>query len=202
VRIMDFNFIGLLLGSAWASGVNVYLTIAGLGIAQRLQWVDLPGEMGVIAHPLVIGVAIVLYLIEFVADKVPYVDSVWDTFHTLIRPLGGFILGYLAMKGVDPSIQTSVALLTGGIALNSHLTKATARVAINTSPEPVTNSVASITEDVSVFGALYLIIQHPLIIGVLVVLFLVFSIWFFKVMFKFLKKVFRFPQKKPTKETA
>jgi len=177
---MDFSHIGLLLGSSWASGINLYLTVAALGVAHRLEWIALPGSMEGIAHPLVIAVAVILFLIEFVADKVPYIDSAWDSVHTFIRPVGGFALGYMALNGADPALQTAVALLSGGVAFNSHLTKATARVAINTSPEPVTNSVASVTEDVSVLGAVYLIIKHPVIMTVLVILFIVFSIWFLK----------------------
>ncbi|MCA9407557.1 MAG: DUF4126 domain-containing protein [Candidatus Omnitrophica bacterium] len=186
-----FNILPLLLGSAWASGINLYLTTAGLGIAHRMGWIELPGSMDTIAHPVIIGLAIILYAIEFVADKVPFVDSAWDSVHTFIRPLGGLVLGYMATADVNPVFQTGAALLTGTIALDSHLTKATSRAAINTSPEPISNSVASVTEDIGVMGAIYLIIKHPVIITLLVILFILFSIWFLKKMFKFLKKIFR-----------
>lgn len=182
--------IGLILGSSWASGVNLYLSIAILGISHRLGWIALPGNMDSISHLLVITIAIVLYAIEFVADKIPYVDSAWDSVHTFIRPLGGAALGYMAMAGVGPVGQIPVALLTGSIAMDSHLTKATARAAINTSPEPLSNSIASVTEDVSVVGVMYLIIKHPIIATIVVILFILFSIWFLKKMFRFLKKVF------------
>jgi len=89
----------LLIGSSWTSGINLYLTTAGLGIAHRMHWLNLPGELDVLANPLVIAVAIILYIIQFVADKIPYVDSMWDTVHTFIRPVGGFVLGYLALSG-------------------------------------------------------------------------------------------------------
>jgi len=148
-----------------------------------------------LANPLVIGVAILLYAVEFFADKVPFVDSAWDTVHTFIRPAGGMALGYMAMADVGPAIQYPVAVLTGSIALDSHLTKATSRAVINTSPEPVSNSVASVTEDLGVLGAIYLIITNPIVIGILVVLFILFSIWFLKKMFKFLKSIFS--KKKP-----
>jgi len=183
------NMASLLLGSGWSSGVNLYLTVAGLGIAQRMDWITLPGNMDTISHPLVIFIALALYAIEFLADKIPYVDSVWDSFHTFIRPVGGAVLGYLAMGDVSPAIQFPAALLTGSISLDSHLTKATSRVAINTSPEPITNSVASVTEDAAVVGVLYLIIKHPVITCIVVIAFIVFSIWFLKKMFKFLKAV-------------
>ena len=183
------NSLGVLMGGSWASGINLYLTTAGLGIAHRMGWVTLPGNMESLANPLVIGVALLIYAVEFFADKIPYVDSVWDSVHTFIRPAGGMALGYMAMADVGPAIQYPVALLTGSIALDSHLTKATSRVAINTSPEPISNSVASVTEDIGVLGAIYLIIKHPVIASILVVLFVIFSIWFLKKMFRFLKKV-------------
>ncbi|MFH1655062.1 MAG: DUF4126 domain-containing protein [Candidatus Omnitrophota bacterium] len=182
--------IGVLLGSSWASGVNLYLCIAGLGITSRLGWIALPGNMDVLSHPLIIFLAIILYAIEFIADKIPYVDSVWDSVHTFIRPLGGAALGFMAMADVGPVAQIPVALITGTVALDSHLTKATTRAAINASPEPITNSIASVTEDASVVGAIYLIIRHPIIASIAVILFIAFSIWFLKKMFRFLKKVF------------
>ena len=192
--------IGVLLGSSWASGVNLYLTMAGLGIAHRMNWLELPGNMEVLSHPLIIGAAGFLYLVEFVADKVPYVDSVWDSVHTFIRPIASGVLGYTAMADAGQVMQVLIAFLTGGIALDSHLTKATTRLAINVSPEPVTNSIASVTEDVTVIGALYLIINHPVVIAILVTLFIVFSIWFLKKMFKFMKKVFSFSGRQKLKE--
>jgi len=187
-----FSSLGVLQGSSWATGVNMYLTIGGLGIAHRVGWITLPGNMDTISHPLIIVVALVMYVVEFFADKIPYVDSAWDSVHTFIRPIGGAALGYMAMADMGPIAQIPVALLTGGVAMDSHLTKATTRAAINTSPEPVTNSIASVTEDASVAGVLFLVMQHPIIAGVLVILFILFSIWFLKKMFKFLKKVFRF----------
>ena len=186
------NSISLLLGSSWASGVNLYLTIAVLGIANRVGIIDLPGNMDALSNIFVISVAIILFLIEFFADKIPYVDSAWDSVHTFIRPAGGAIMRFLAMAEMGPAVQIPVALVTGAVALDSHATKATARVAINTSPEPVTNSVASVTEDGLVVGMLWLIFKHPVIAAILAVLFIIFSIWFLKVMFRFVKKVFKF----------
>ena len=196
------NSIGILLGSSWASGVNLYLAIAGLGIAQRMEWVNLPGNMDSLSNWGVIGVAVVLFAVEFVADKIPVVDSAWDSVHTFIRPLGGAAMGYLATANIGPAIQIPVALLTGSVAADSHLTKATTRAAINTSPEPFTNSIASITEDSLVVGILFLIINHPVIAAISVILFIIFSFWFLKVMFKFLKKVFSFFLPKTRKSTA
>lgn len=182
--------IGVLFGSAWGSGINLYMTVAGLGLAQRMHWINLPGEMQVLGHPLIIIVAALMYIVEFVADKIPYFDSIWDSIHTFIRPTGGAILGFMAASNMGPAAQIPIALVTGAVAADSHLTKATTRVAINTSPEPITNSIASVTEDVSVGFILFMIIKHPIIAGILVILFILFSIWFLRKMFKFLKKVF------------
>jgi len=184
--------LGTVLGSSWASGINLYMTVAGLGIMHRMGVVTLPGNMEALAHPLIILAAVAMYVVEFVADKIPFVDSVWDSIHTFIRPLGGAAIGFLAMADAGPALQIPVALLTGAVAGDAHLTKATTRVAINTSPEPVTNSIASVTEDLSVAGVLYLIVKHPVIATICVVLFVLFSIWFLRRMFHFLKRVFRF----------
>ena len=188
----------VLLGSSWASGVNLYLTVAALGISHQLEWVELPGNLESLSNPLIILLAVVLYVIEFFADKIPYVDSMWDTVHTIIRPVGGMALGYMAMADVGPAVQLPVAMLTGSIAFDSHLTKATTRLAINTSPEPVSNSVTSVGEDLTVMGALYLAVKHPVVISVLVLLFILFSIWFLTKMFKFVKMVFSKKKKTDT----
>ena len=194
--------IGLLLGSSWATGVNMYLTIAGLGIADRVGFVDLPGNMDAISHPLIIGAAILMFAVEFFADKIPVVDSAWDSIHTFIRPVGGAMMGYMAMAEMGPIAQIPVALLTGTVAADSHLTKATTRVAINTSPEPITNSVASVTEDGLVIGVLYLVAKHPIIAGISVIAFIIFSVWFLKIMFRFVKKVFKFLSGNNKEETS
>lgn len=190
---MEFlSSLGLLLGGSWASGVNLYMTVAGLGIAHRLHWITLPGNTELFGNPLIILLAIVLYGVEFFADKIPYVDSIWDSVHTFIRPLGGAAIGYTAMTDAGPLIQTAVALMTGSIALESHLTKATTRAAINTSPEPVSNIVASVAEDGVVAGLLFLIVKHPVIASVIAVILIVAAVFFLKFMFRFLKKVLRF----------
>jgi hypothetical protein len=186
------NSLGILLGGSWAAGINLYLTIVVLGMSDRLGWIDLPGGLDVLSHPLVILVAGLLFVIEFFADKIPYVDSAWDSIHTFIRPAGAAALAYMALPQSNEAVQMSVAILSGGIALDTHLTKATTRVAINTSPEPFTNSLASITEDSLVLVVIWLAVRHPVIATLVVISFLVFSIWFLKVMFVFLKKVFGF----------
>ncbi len=183
--------LSILLGGAFGSGVNLYLTVAAMGIAHRMNLLSLPGDLEILSHLFIIFLALGLYAIEFVADKIPFVDSAWDSVHTLIRPLGGAAMGYMAMANSGPIGQIPIALLTGSIALDSHLTKATARAAINTSPEPFSNSIASVTEDVTVAGMLYLMIRHPVMASLSVIGFIIFSIWFLRKMFHFIKKIFR-----------
>jgi len=202
IKINFMENIPLLLGGAWASGVNLYLTMVILGVAHRLHWLHLPGNLEILANPLVIAVAALLFLINFIADKVPYVDSALDSIHTIIRPLGGVALGYLALAGYGQEWQVPVALLTGSIAMESHLTKATARLAINTSPEPVTNSVASVSEDAMVVGVMYLIMKHPIIASFVIVGFIVLSIWFLKKMFHLIRKIFSARKPEEIKEDS
>ena len=131
--------------TGWCSGISVYLTVALLGISGRMGWMDLPGDLSGVTNPLVIGLAALLFLVEFVADKVPYVDSVWDSVHTFIRPLGAASLGALAGVDQGPVSQMLYALLTGTVALNTHAVKASARLAINTTTEPFSNIIASVS---------------------------------------------------------
>jgi len=184
--------LGILSGTAWASGINLYLTCAGLGLVQRMGLLDLPGNLDFLSHPLVIALALIMYAVEFFADKIPLVDSAWDSVHTLIRPLGGAFLAYMATTNAGPVVQFPAALLSGAVSLDSHLTKAATRAAINTSPEPITNSLASLTEDGLVVGVLWLIINHPVIAVLCVIGFIVFSFWFLKIMYRFVKKIFTF----------
>ena len=195
------NSLGILAGSSWGSGINLYLTIAALGIAHRMSLITLPGNLAMLDQYPVIGLAIILYLVEFVADKIPLIDSIWDSVHTIIRPVGGAALGYLAMGNYGPLAQIPAALASGSIALDSHLTKATTRVAINTSPEPFTNSIASVVEDISVGGMLFLIMGHPVIATILVLVFILLSLWFLKKMFRFMKAIFRLSNRRPQLES-
>src|SRR5499433_57504 len=155
--------LSLAMGTAWTSGINLYATVAALGIAGRAEMIQLPPELQVLTHPAVIAVACIMYVIEFFADKVPYVDSGWDVLHTFIRIPAGAILAARSLGPMNPALEL-VALLAGGtIALAAHGTKATARLAINASPEPFSNWVASVAEDVTVFGGIWLMFNHPVI---------------------------------------
>ena len=181
----------VLLLAGWCSGISVYLTTALLGICGRMGWMDLPGEMKILSHPLVIGLALAIFLVEFVADKVPFVDSAWDSVHTFIRPLGAAGLGILAGGDQGGLVQTVYALLTGTIALNTHAVKATTRLAINTSPEPFSNILASTAENASVIFLFWLFIKHPILASLLILLILIGSFFFLRMMWRFVVRLFK-----------
>lgn len=183
--------LGMAMGSAWMSGVNLYATIVTLGLLQRLKLATLPGDLGMVGEWWVIGVAGGLYLIEFVADKIPAVDSVWDAIHTFIRVPAGAILAASAFANFDPSVRLMALLVGGGIALSSHGTKAATRLAANTSPEPVSNIALSLVEDVVTVGAAVLMIFHPVVILVLVLIFLVLAIWLIPRIIRALRRLWR-----------
>ena len=153
--------LGRTLGFSFAAGLNLYATVALLGLASRYDWVALPPQFEVFDNDLVIGVALAMYVIEFCADKIPWVDTAWDTVHTLVRPLGGALIAVAALGEASPMLQGLVALLGGSVAASSHLTKAGARAMVNTSPEPVSNWVLSLGEDLLVLGLGFLALGYP-----------------------------------------
>jgi Domain of unknown function (DUF4126) len=158
---MDLVTLGRTLGFSFAAGVNLYATVAILGLTARYGWVKLPPQFEVFNNDVVIGVAIAMYLIEFFADKIPYFDSLWDLIHTAIRPLGGALIAVAALGDASPTVEGLVALLGGTVAAASHLTKTSTRAVVNTSPEPLSNWFLSLGEDVFVVGLGYLTLQHP-----------------------------------------
>ena len=160
-------------GAAWASGLNLYALVATLGLLGRFGGLSLPGELGVLTSPWVIGVAVGLYCVEFVADKVPWVDSVWDVVHTFVRVPAGAVIAATALGDFDRSVQVVAFLLGGGLALGSHGAKAAARAFLNLSPEPFTNIGASLVEDVLAVGAVLLAFFAPLVLFCVLVVFLV-----------------------------
>jgi hypothetical protein len=155
--------VALALGAAWASGIRLYAAVATLGVLARLGWVDLPGNLAVVENAYVIGVAGVLFVAEFIADKVAIVDSVWDVIHTFIRIPAGAIMSFAAFADFAPPVQFIALLVGGGVALSSHGTKATARAAVNTSPEPFSNVAVSATEDVVSTGGILAAVFVPII---------------------------------------
>ena len=173
-----FAALGRTLGFSFAAGVNLYATVALLGLASRYGWVSLPDQYRAFDNDWVIGAALVMYAIEFFADKIPYVDSLWDVIHTAIRPVGGALIAVTTLGDASPTTEALVMLLGGAVATSSHLTKTSTRAMANASPEPFTNWILSLGEDVFVVGLGFLALQYPLVaFGVAVGLLLLIAIF-------------------------
>ena len=180
--------LGLALGAGFSSGLNLYATIATLGLLERFQIVHLPGSLQALAHPWVIGIAVALYLMEFFADKIPYVDTVWDSIHTLIRPPAAAILAYASAGAAPAEWRWGAALLAGGVALTSHGTKASTRAAANTIPEPFSNWTLSLGEDVLAVWLSWMSAAHPRATIVIVSALLVLAAFLLFHLFRFLRR--------------
>jgi len=150
------------LGAGWASGLNAYAAVLVLGTAERLGLVSLPADLQVLASPWVLGVAALLFALNFLADKIPYVDSINDALQTFVRIPAGFLLAYGAAGGLSPEVAAIAGLLGGTLAAGTHIAKTGSRALINTSPEPFSNIAVSLTEDAAVIGGLALAIAHPI----------------------------------------
>ena len=146
---------------AFASGLNVYATVAVLGLSSHYGLVALPEQYRAFDHPIVIAAALVMYLVEFFADKIPWFDTIWDGIHTFVRPVGGALVAVTALGDASPATQTVAALLGGSIAMTTHLTKAGTRAAANTSPEPFSNWILSFGEDLLAIALSYGALRHP-----------------------------------------
>lgn len=183
--------IALMLGASWAAGINLYAAILVLGILGNIGYAELPPGLSLVENPLVIGVAGIMYFIEFFADKTPGVDSGWDAIHTFIRIPAGAMLAAGAAEGleVNQAVELAAALLGGGVAATSHFTKAGTRLMINTSPEPVSNWVASFTEDLAVIGGLWTALTYPWLFMALLIAFIVLAIWLLPKIWRALKLV-------------
>jgi hypothetical protein len=155
--------LGRTLGFSIAAGVNLYATVALLGLAARFGWVALPEQFQVFNNPWVIGMAGALYVVEFFADKIPWVDTMWDTVHTFVRPVGGALIAVATLGDASPTVEGLVALLGGAVAAGSHVTKASTRVAANASPEPFSNWALSLLEDVFVVALGLVTLKYPLL---------------------------------------
>jgi len=164
------------LGSAWLSGINLYATVATLGLLQRLGFARLPGDLGVLSNGWVIGLAVALYVIEFVADKIPAIDSLWDAVHTFVRVPAGAVLAAAAFADFDPPVRVAALLVGGGLALGSHGSKAVTRVAVNTTA-PGAGAVVSVAEDAVAIGSTALMTFFPLLFLALLVLFVIATAW-------------------------
>ena len=170
--------LGRTLGFSFAAGINLYATVAILGLSSRYGWVTLPPQFRIFDNDVVIYGALVMYVVEFLADKIPWLDTVWDAVHTLIRPVGGALVAVATLGDASPAVQGLVALLGGTVAATSHVTKAGTRVMVNTSPEPFSNWILSLAEDIFVVGLGYLALKYPvaalIVAAVLLVLIAVF----------------------------
>ena len=183
--------IAVAMGASWVSGINLYATVATLGLLSRFAHLRLPGELEVLTSWWVIGIAVVLYVIEFFADKIPLVDSTWDVIHTFIRIPAGAVLAAGAFGNFDRSIQVIALLLGGGLALSSHGTKAATRAILNTSPEPVSNVVVSVVEDILAVVSIVCSVLFPVLLFVIVGVGLVISFLVFRQIIRFLRQVTR-----------
>ena len=161
--------LGRTMGFSFAAGINLYATVAILGLASRYHWVSLPPQFRAFDNDLVIGAALVLYVVEFVADKIPWFDSVWDAVHTAIRPVGGAVIAVATLGEASPTMEVMTALLGGTLAAGSHFSKAGTRAIANTSPEPFSNWFLSLAEDAFVVGLGVLALKYPVIAAGVVV---------------------------------
>lgn len=169
--------IAVVLGVGWASGINLYAAMLTLGLMQRLGYATLPAGLEILADPLVIAAAALMYMVEFVVDKTPGADTGWDAIHTFVRLPAGALLAAGAVGDVAPAAELAAAIVGGGMAAGSHSLKAGGRALINTSPEPVSNWTASIAEDVAVIGGLWVALHNPVLFLILMVVFIAVLIW-------------------------
>jgi hypothetical protein len=184
------NALSLTLPFAFASGLNLYATIAVLGLCQRFDLVALPAQFEPFGHPIVIGIALVLYLVEFIADKIPWVDTIWDAAHTVVRPLGGAAIAITALGSPSPEMDALAGALGATVALASHLTKAGARAAVNSSPEPFSNWILSFLEDLVAIGLVYFATEHPVLALGITLLLLTLILVFATVLVRFVRRRF------------
>ncbi|MBU0770716.1 MAG: DUF4126 domain-containing protein [Gammaproteobacteria bacterium] len=173
-------------GLAWASGLRLYAVIFLAGMAGRMDWVELPGQLDALEHPAVLAAAGFMLCIEFLADKIPALDSLWDGLHTFIRIPAGALLAAWALADQSAAVMLAGALLGGSLTAGTHLTKAASRVAINASPEPVSNLLVSTSEDGAAIGGLWLAFTYPVLFLVLLVLLVLFMLWLLPRVWRFL----------------
>ena len=182
--------IALSMGAAWASGINLYATILVLGALGATQNIVLPEHLHILMNPLVMTGAWLMFVVEFIADKVPGVDTGWDALHTFIRIPAGAVLAAGAVGDVTPALALTAAILGGGVTAGVHATKAGSRALINTSPEPFSNWAASISEDLIVVAGIWTALNHPLVFIGFFILFICLMIWLLPRIWRGLKRVF------------
>jgi hypothetical protein len=192
------KIIALTMGAAWASGINLYAAILVLGLLGATGNIVLPPDLQILANPIVIVAAGLMYLVEFVADKLPGVDTGWDTVQTFVRIPLGALLAAGVIGNVNPPLALAAAIVGGGLAASTHAAKAGARVIINTSPEPFSNWAVSLMEDVAVIAGLWAALYHPWVFVALLVIFILLLIWLLpkiwrgvKTVYSYLRQLFR-----------
>lgn len=181
--------LGLAFGTAWTSGINLYATVAVMGLLQHFRLAHLPGGLHVLDNWWIIGIALALYLIEFVADKIPYVDSVWDAIHTFIRIPAAAVMAAAATSDINPTVQVVAFLVGGGLALATHGSKATLRASANVSPEPFSNWLLSVVEDITAVAAALLAVFQPVIILIIIGIFLLILAWILPKVWRRIKRM-------------
>ncbi|MBL4743136.1 MAG: DUF4126 domain-containing protein [Cycloclasticus sp.] len=184
--------LALSMGAAWGSGINLYATLLMLGYLAHTGSIDLPPDLMIVADPLVMTAAGLMYAVEFFADKIPGADTAWDTLHTFVRIPAGALLAAGAVGDIGLAAEVAAAIVGGSLAAATHVTKAGSRVLINTSPEPFTNWTASIMEDIAVFAGVWACIQHPTFFVLGLVLFILMMIWAVPKLWRGIKRVFKF----------
>lgn len=186
------SIIALSMGAAWASGINLYAAVFMLGYMGSTGHMVLPPDLQVLSDPLVMMAAAVMYCVEFFTDKVPGVDTGWDTLHTFIRIPAGAMLAASAVGDVSPAIELTAGLLGGSLAAATHATKSGSRLMINTSPEPFSNWTASITEDLLVIAGLWTALTHPLWFLTALIVFIILMIWLLPRLWRLIKTVLQY----------
>lgn len=185
------NSIAVASGLAWASGLRLYSVLFLAGLLGRLGYISLPEGLAVLQHSAVIGASGLMFFVEFFADKIPALDSVWDGIHTFVRIPAGALLAAYSLAGQDPGIMLAAGILGGTLAAGTHLTKAGTRAVINASPEPFSNVAASVTEDALVFGGLFAAFQHPWVFLVLLAVFIILMLWVLPKLWRGIRAMFR-----------
>ncbi|MDD2558850.1 MAG: DUF4126 domain-containing protein [Desulfuromonadaceae bacterium] len=182
--------IALSMGAAWASGINLYATILMFGLMGNSGTIVLPETLQILQDPLVIWASALMFVVEFFADKIPGVDSGWDSLHTFIRIPAGAALAAAAVGAVNPAVVVAAALVGGTLTTATHIGKSGSRLLINTSPEPVSNWGASLGEDLAVFGGLWVALTHPVVFLLGLFIFILLLIWLLPKLWYLLKRIF------------
>jgi uncharacterized protein DUF4126 len=199
--------LSVMLGSSWVSGLNAYAAVGFLGLFGRMGWLTLPENLHPLTHPAVFGVALFLYLIEFMADKIPAFDTVWDSIQTFVRIPAGAILAYGAVGDVSPELKVLATLTGGGLAFSAHAAKSSLRATVNLSPEPFSNWALSIGQDFLVLLSVWFMFKHPYLMLSILVLFLILFAWMAPKIFRTFRWMFRkftdlFRRQKPTPQVS